>query len=182
MTQPMSLDEAARVAAGVPAAAEKGEPLPPIDFIEIDVTDKRGRRYAGRFEYHVPTLGDQMQIARIKALMLPQGAIADPAGSALVDCLGYLQVTLRFSEQVPKPAWYQPEKAYSAEPYFTLYRRCLDYEAAFHGERPLNRGAAGSDRDRDGEPERDDRVSVGRKVQPPAQRRETLAGDGPRGA
>lgn len=173
----MSLDEAARMAAGMPVADEPKKDLPATTIIEIDVVDRRGKRHAGRFEFCVPTLGDQMQIARVKALLLPQGAIADPTGMALVDCLAYLQVTLRFGDSTPKPSWFVPEKAYSAEPYFTLYRRCLDYEAAFHGERPVDRGDAGRDRVGDGQPVGDDPPAVGRKVPAPAQRRETLAGD-----
>lgn len=174
----LSLDEAARVAAGMPAADEPEKtPLPATAVFEIDVTDKRGQRFSGRFEFHVPNLGDQMQIARIKSLLLPQGGVADPSGAALVDCLAYLQTAVRFGPNFPKPSWYAPEKAYSADPYFALYRRCLDYEAAFHGERPLDRGDQGGDRSGNEPGGGDGAAAVGRKVRPPTDRRETLAGD-----
>ena len=161
------------------AAKEDGEreEVPAVTTIEIDVKDARGKRYVGRFYYSVPTLGDQIKIGQVKAVMLPQGSPADVNAAVLVDMLAYLQVTLTFNEHYPKPSWWNPTKLYDAAPFDALYRRCLDHEAAFHGRGPQHRGdEAGADesegRDRGGE------VSVGRKVPPPAQRRETLAGDG----
>jgi hypothetical protein len=169
-------EEAARLLSGT-ADEEAAEEIPAVTTIELDVRDARGRRYQGKFHYHVPTIGDQIKMGQIKTVMLPQGSPSDVNAAVLVDTLAYLQVCITFNEQFPKPAWWKPMALYDATPFSELFRRCLDYEAKFHGRGPDARG------DEDGAPGAEERggsgeLPVGRKVQAPAQRRETLAGDG----
>lgn len=160
------------------ATEDEGEKddVPPTTVIDLDVKDARGKRYQGRFYYSVPNIGDQVKMGQIKAVMLPHGAPSDVNAAVLVDTLAYLQVTITFNDNHPKPSWWNPMKLYDATPFSALFRRCLDYEAKFHGRGEVDRGdedgaLGAAERAGGGE------VSVGRKVQAPSQRRETLAGD-----
>jgi hypothetical protein len=156
------------------------EEVPSTKVIEIDVKTDRGTRYQGKFLYHVPTIGEKIHVGRLKATYLPDGAAADPTATTLVDVVCYLTVCLTFNDQYKKPKWWAPMAGYDGDPYFELYRRCLAHEAKFYGRRTEHsgdEGSAGSQGESSGEGE----VPVGRKVQPPPQRPEALAGDGARG-
>jgi hypothetical protein len=145
------------------------EDLPAVAVFEIDVQGTRGRRYKGRFIYKVPSIGDQIKIGQMKSIYLPSGAAADQNAMLLVEQMCYLEITL----QKPRPDWYQPLSMYDAAAMSELYRRALDYERKFHradAERPTDQGI---DNSAEGSTE-DSAPAVGRKVQPPAQRRETL--------
>ncbi len=158
-------------------AEQQDEQLDPVTTIELTVQGERGRRYQGRFHYHVPNLGEQIEIGRLKAVYLPQGSVSDPNAAVLVDALCYLQVCVTFNEQFPKPAWWTPMRMYDATPFLELWGRCLEYEARFHGRGEERREDAEGSGDAEGS-DGGGAVSVGRKVPPPTERRETLAGDG----
>jgi len=149
---------------------DKPDDLSPVTNIEIDVVGSRGKRYAGSFTFKVPTLGEQVTIGQMKAVYLPQGSPADQNAMLLVEQICYLEVTL---DKKRRPDWYKPMVMYDAAPIGELYRRALDYERRFHGadkvsggDQKVASGEAGSDGERE--------APVGRKVQPPAERRETL--------
>lgn len=157
------------------AAPEEEEQLLPTTTISIDEKDNQGRRYAGSFLFTVPTFGQQIEIGRMKAQYLPEGARADVNAATLVDLLCYLTVCIDFTGAHKKPTWWNPLSARVAAPYLVLYGRCLDYEARFHGRIPQHRGDDGELSSEDGS-HGDDPIRVGDEVQPPAKRPETLAG------
>jgi len=155
------------------AEGEPAEELTPVSKVTLDVTGSRGKRYQGVFHFKCLQLGDQVQLAKLKAHYLPQGAAADPNGMLLVEQICYLEVALLD----PKPDWWRPFQLYDATPVSALYTEVASYEARFHGEDPDRRGlpeVSGAEGEHDGgDPPAGD-AAVGRKVQPPAQRRETL--------
>lgn len=168
-------EEALRQIEGAEAEAEDTVEMPAVTTLSIDVKDERGKRYVHKFYYRVPTLGDQIKIGQIKQAMLPGGS-PDVNANVLVDTLAYLQVCITFNDQYPKPSWWKPNELHTATPFSALYGRCLDYEAKFHSGDAVNRDDGSAARGENasggaGEP------AVGRKIQPPAKRRETLAGD-----
>lgn len=152
----------------------------PVAWLEVDYVGNRGKRYRGRFKYTVPTIGDELRISAFAGSMVPMRTV-DPAGAALARMIAYLTVTCSFDDNNPRPAWFsEPTKAHDVGPFQELYGRCLEYEAKFHGTGEVERGLP---RDREiaaedpGRDDRGDKARVGSKVPPPAQRRETLAGD-----
>ncbi len=151
---------------------QESDELPPITKISIDVLDGRGKRYAGEFTVKVPNLGDQIRVGQLKAHYLPQGGMADPNALLLVEQICYLEVAV-----MKKPDWWQPFQFYDATPVSALYTKVASYEARFHGEDAhsgeLQEGAGGGDEDAGGSSTEGD-AHVGRKVQPPTKRRETL--------
>ena len=159
---------------------KESDELPPIFPVSIDVTDGRGKRYTGKFTAKVPNLGDQIRMGQMKAGYLPQGGAADPNAMMLVEQICYLEVTL----QKPRPSWWQPFQLYDATPVSALYSEVASYEARFHGEHPHQR----ANQDRSGESELDEGgapaegdAHVGRKIQPPAERREVVVAHVARG-
>lgn len=160
-------------------AQDRGE-LPAMTRLHIDVEGTRGKRYRGEFHYTVPTLADQIQMGRLKATYLPQGAAADANAAILAEQICYLAVTI----QDPKPEWWNPFAMYDAAPIGALYGEALKYERKFHGrdedDRGDDAGAAESSAGSDGGSEADGEATVGRKVQPPAKRRETIVSHAPR--
>lgn len=155
--------------------AEAEDEIPPITMLALDVKDRRGKHYTGNFYYAVPTLGDQIKMGQIKTGYLGQGGTPDVNATSIVEVLTYLTVCIHFDDKNKKPAWWNPLAMYDLTPYMALYTRCLEYEAKFHGEASVG----GDDREADRtatESARERSVSVGRKVSPPAERRETLAG------
>jgi hypothetical protein len=152
---------------------EESEDLPPITTLHIDVKGTRGKRYVGDFTFKVPTLGDQVEMARIKTTYLPQGGAADVNGALLVEQIAYLTITI----QKPTPAWYKPFALYDATPISALYMEAIGYERRFHGAdvKPGEAPEADSEGSEDaGGSSVEDPNPVGRKVSPPAKRSETL--------
>lgn len=151
--------------------------ISPIKIIKLDVKGSRGKRYSGEFTFHVPNIGDQIRIGKLKAEYLPNGAMADPNAGMLVEQTCYLAVTIRKA-----PKWWQPFALYDAAPISALYAEGTAYEASFHGSRPDLSGdeeASGEAGEDDGRANVAGSSTVGRKVQPPAKRRETLTADNP---
>jgi len=170
-------EEALAKARGAHVAEEKSELLGPTTLIDIDVKDARGERYTGTFFYKVPTLGQQVEIGKMKNMYLPTGSGADVSAATVVEVICYLTVCITFNDKHAKPKWWNPMEAYNLDPYSALFGRCLDYEARFHGK-GANPGADEGELREEEKPPGDDQVRVGGEVQPAPKRRETLAGDG----
>jgi hypothetical protein len=157
-----------------PEAPDASAAIPAVTKFHVDVIGTRGVRYQGDFIYRVPRMIDQVSIGRLKSEYLPQGGMADPNAAIIVEQLCYLAVTI----QDPKPAWWKPSEFYDAAPLGAVYKEALDYERKFHGgdaDDSEARSGVGSDGilESDG-PESASEAPMGRKVQPPTKRRETL--------
>ena len=155
------------------SSEEEGDKLPPITTLSIDVTDDRGKRYVGDFVFKVPQLGDQIRIGTLKAHYLPNGGNADVNAALLVEQICYLEVTIQ-----TKPDWWQPFQFYDAAPVSALYTEAASYEARFHGgdtHREGDQSGAGEGANDAGGAAAEGDAVVGRKVQPPSQRREVIA-------
>jgi hypothetical protein len=152
--------------------------LSPVKAIDVDYTDANNKNYRGKFVFRVPAIGDQIEIARMKAIYLPTGAAADPNGVMLVEMICYLEVTL----QKPRPEWWSPHKFYDQGILSEVYGRCLDYEAKFLGRRPAEasdrQGTTGGE-ENDGTTHDTGEGAVAGSVQPSRKRREVLTGDSP---
>lgn len=122
-------DEMGASLQSAPLEAAEKEKLDAETWFEIDCTDTRGNRYRGRFHYRVPTLGQTIEIGRMKAAYLPNGAATDRTAALLVEQICYLHITL----QKPTPAWWKPFELYDALPVSTLYAEAISYEARFLG-------------------------------------------------
>jgi hypothetical protein len=153
------------------AEQEEDEFRSPITKIQLDVKGSRDKRYQGEFVFHVPTIGDQIRIGRLKSEYLPSGGVADPNAALLVEQCCYLAVTIKKA-----PDWWDPFAMYDAVPISALYAEGTAYEATFHGASPeqgAHPGAAEGEEDTGGSNDTGE-ANVGRKVRRPAQRRETL--------
>jgi len=166
--------------------SEDGEQgLAPITKIHLDVEGTRGKRYKHTFTFKVPTLGDQVKIAQLKANYLPMGAAADPNGFAIVEQVSFLTVTI---DPKSLPDWWDVWNLYDATPISALYKEVTAYERRFHGgaaARDLDHGGEGvapkAGQDGGGDDSEGD-ASVGEEASAPAQRRKTLASSAGRGA
>ena len=110
------------------AKQDSDEPLSPVYAFDLDVKDQRGKRWQGRFTFNVPSLGDQIKIARIKSSLLPAGAQIDPNGALIAEMMAFLQVTL-----TAKPSWWKPERFFDPTPLIAAYKEARQYEARFLG-------------------------------------------------
>lgn len=99
-----------------------------VDY-EIKEGPRRGQKLKGRFEYQVPAAGKQIEIARLKAMYLPQGATSDPNGALLVEMISYLSCTL-----TKKPNWWKPTTFYDTGVISVVYQEATSYEARFLGK------------------------------------------------
>lgn len=97
--------------------------------LSIDAKDTRGKRYKASFVYKVPTIGEQIEIGRLKAAYLPQGAAADRNAQLLVEQICYLEVSI---QKTDLPAWWKPFELYDAAPVTALYAEAIKYERRFH--------------------------------------------------
>lgn len=152
--------------------ANKDTSLPAITKLKVDVTDGRGKKYVGEFTFKVPTLGDQVQIGRLKTVYLPSGSPADTNAALIVEAICYLEVTL----QGDKPSWWKPFEMYDITPVSALYQEALSYERRFLGGDQDGAGNA-EEPSSEGESVGTGKPAVGRKVQPSSKRREVLVGE-----
>lgn len=106
----------------------RGDGLSPIHTFAIDVKDKRGKTWKGKFTFRVPSLGDQVKIANMKARLLPGGAMTDPNGAFLAEMMAYCQITFSV-----KPSWWQPARFYDPTPLIAAYKEARSYEERFLG-------------------------------------------------
>lgn len=123
----------------VPEDEEKEE-LSPATTLHVDCIDKRGHRYLGAFHYRVPTLGDLVEIGKMKTFYLPQGAAADDTARLLIEEICYLEVTL----QKPRPSWWEPFKMFDPLPVHRLYAEAMSYERRFLGRAQVDGSGAGA--------------------------------------
>jgi hypothetical protein len=153
------------------APEEASGPMSPVTAIRLDAKGTN-RQWTGDFTYKVPTLADQIKIGAMKTAYLPMGSANDANAALLVEQICYLEVTLS-----KKPDWWKPMEFYDATPVSELYKEVTQYERRFHGEGE----DAGEDEKGSGgveEPDDDGGSDVGRKVQPPPKRSETLVSHG----
>jgi hypothetical protein len=135
---------------------------------DLNVEGENGRKWQGRFVYEVPNIGEKIKIGQMKAIYLPQGAMADPSAAGLTEMVCYLSVTLK-----EKPNWFKPMELTDEIPLAKVYEEVLDYEQKFHGNNEVERtdGAGSGGSQGSGET---DSTDVGRKVQSPDERSETI--------
>lgn len=151
--------------------------VPAVKRIDIDVTDSRGKHYAGSVVYRVPAIGQQIEIGRMKAAMMPAGAPTDgDMAGMLCEMLCYLAVTL---DKNSLPPWWKPHRFYDSTVVSFVYAQARAHHARFLGvadERGVDdeEAALGSGGD--------DLDAVERDVQPAAERRETLVSHADRSA
>jgi len=151
---------------------ETDDELSPIKSIHLDTKGSRGKRWTGDFTYKVPTLADQIKIGAMKTAYLPMGSANDNTAALLVEQICYLEVTL-----TKRPDWWKPMDFFDATPVSELYKEVTQYERRFHGGSE-DAGADAEGAESVDEPVQDAGADVGRKVQPPAKRRETLVSHG----
>jgi hypothetical protein len=168
-------EEALRQLDRLASQESTADDVPPVTTITINVKDKRGRTYEGTFYYAVPTLEDQLRMGQLKTLYLGAMGTPDLGAQSIANVITYLTICIHFDDKNKKPSWWNPLKAFDLLPYSTLYSRCLEYEARFHGEgsndRDLQNDAQESNASRAEHP-----PSVGRKISPSAERSEALTG------
>lgn len=172
-------------------AAQKSRPeeekkrLTPETFINLDVRDSGGRPFVGKFRYHVPNLGQLIEIGKLKALLSAGQVLAanDRDSASLVEMMSYLEVTI--DHVAPgTPSWWAESdhgsKLFDALPLKRLYEEARLYEDRFHGgdagARRDQKIAAKSKDDEGTGPLREDAVE--QDVPRPSDRRIVLAGDG----
>lgn len=155
-----------------PEDEDTGDDISPVLSFTVDVKDDFGQRWKGDFVYKVPTLGEQIQIGRLKAEYLPNGAAADPNALGLVEIVCYLSVTLR-----KKPDWWKPFELYDSTPLMAVWKEVMAHEAKFlrsrAAARPVDQVAEQREEANTREHRDDGDDGVGRKVQPPTERRAT---------
>ena len=176
----LSPEDAARRVQAEPEMEQ--EALPPTKVIDIDCKDGRGNHYKHSFYYQVPTLGGRCDIGKMKALYIPEGGLPDLTAARLVHVACYLEKTIQFNEKFKRPHWWKIWECYDAEPFMVLYQEATSYEVKFLGEDSYIRGDQEESREEDDAAGEHDSTGVGRKIQPPAKRQETLTANGPRGA
>jgi hypothetical protein len=154
------------------------EDVPRVTVIEVrGVRGFRGKVHDFSVVYTVPSMGERIQIAGLVNAYMPAGSVATPGMARVTEMICYLTVCCSFNDAHPQPDWWDPFSTFHMEPYQTLYGRCLEHEASFHGEDAPGQRLGGEDQQ--GNPvARDGGASVVSEVQAAAQRRETLAGDG----
>ena len=156
-------------------AQEPEERLPPTETIHIDCKDGRGHEYKHSFYFTVPKLGTRLDIANMKLGYLPAGPTPDVMVDQLVHMICFLTATITFNDRFPKPHWWDFWNLYDATPFTVLYREATLYESRFHGEPAVDGGDQVADVEQPDTGDRSDSPSLGRKVQPPTERPETLA-------
>lgn len=156
--------------------AQEQEQVPDRYTFEIDVTDSRGKRFQGRFTTRAPTIEDMINVGRLKAAFLPEGAVDDPVSATLNHMTCHLAVVLE-----SKPSWWNPYKFYTSDPLVAVHREVAAYEARFLGTGQESGAESGEDPSRDGSGQSqgsgrgvDRGPDVERSVQAPAERSETI--------
>lgn len=112
--------------------------LPPVTTFninyEIQEGPRRGQHYQGVFEFKVPNAGKRVDIARTKAMYLPNGVGPDLQGALLVEMFSYLQHTLTRT-----PPWWKPDTFFDTGVVAEVYGKATDYENRFLGAEPQHR-------------------------------------------
>ncbi len=178
MEQPQGRKGVAAVAQENAEPKEEGPPTSPKTVLKLDQASLNGgRKYIGNFAYKVPTMGDRIDIAVLKAQYLQSVEGVDSGPANIADALAYLNVTI---DPESAPDWWKDSKGgielYDFTPLLTLHAMARAYEATFLG------GVAVAEDD-DGESEDDTGADgegdVGGDVQDPPVGRKVLASFGP---
>lgn len=156
---------------------EKKE-LPPVTTIKIDAVTPLKKHYKGTFTYHVPTLGDRVDISRMRAEYLGQTKVVeDDDGVNLAEMLAYLHTTIE--DKDTNPEWWTGSKRgidlYDYSPIVTLYAAARAYEATFLGG---TTDVTDSQEEDGGEPGAVDPGDLERDVPPSPERRTIVEIDG----
>ena len=157
------------------------EELPPVTTFEIEAETPNGKKYVGTFTFHVPTLGDMVDISRLRAEYLGQMENVDIAGSSIAEMLSFLHVTIETKDT--NPAWWRDTNRgvnlYHMAPILALYTAAKSYEAAFAGA-PTEVGDMKKSTEE--KPDEDDTSDVVGDVQSPPERRTIMHIDGKGGS
>ncbi len=143
----------------------------PYHSFEFDRT-VRGQQYKGTFTSKVPSLGDMIEIGRMKTAYLPQGSAADASAAVLVEAICYLEVVL----EKDRPEWWSPLDFLDSAIVMMVYAEVVAYANKFLGRDTESGDTAGTDEEQ-GEPGgtgSPDESSVDEDVQPAPQRREVV--------
>lgn len=145
------------------------EPVSDRYSFTVDVTDPRGKRWYGHFVAKAPTLGEMVDIGRLKASYLPEGAVDDPSAAMINEMICRLAYCL-----VEKPTWWNPVQFTDVAPLSAVYEEVTAFHRRFRGEKdPKQNRSASEDQDRSGDTVAG-QADLGRKVRPAAERSETI--------
>ena len=153
-----------------PEEAEKDFSKPYHSF-DFDRT-VRGQQFKGTFISKVPSIGDQIEIGRLKSVYLPHGATADQNAAALVEAVCYLEVTL----DAKRPEWWKPMEFLDSAIVMMVYAEVVAYANKFLG---VNKGSGTTSKTDEGSGESGgeaalDKSGVVEDVQTPPERREVV--------
>lgn len=148
---------------------EDREQVPDRYTFEIDIKDSRGKQYRGSFTTKAPTIADLINIGRLKASYLPEGAVDDPAAAGFNHMVCHLAVVL-----VSKPTWWVPHQFYSAEPLLAVHKEVTAYETRFLGHGQGSRAGSEDDSGQGSGPEMDRESDLEPEVQSAPERSETI--------
>ncbi len=144
----------------------------PYHTFDFDQTI-RGHHYKGTFTAKVPSIGQQIEIGRMKTIYLPQGAAADMNAAALVEAICYLEVCL---EKDKRPEWWAPMDFLDSVIVMRVYAEVIAHANNFLGVSKKSGSTAETDEGHE-EARGEDapaESSVDEDVQPARKRREVV--------
>ena len=155
-------------------------PTSPTTWLTLDSESRNGlRKYAGKFKYKVPSMGERVDIDVLRAQYLQHAANVTGTGQAVSEALAYLAVTI---DSASAPAWWKESKngieLLDFAPLLSLYALGRAYEASFLGSGTDTGASANGVGD---EPDDAAGNSVESDVPATPQRRTVLASFGARG-
>ena len=122
--------------------------LSPKTTLVLDVTAAGGKKYEGKFQFRVPSMGDRIDIAALRSRYLQELEHVDSTGTNIADALAYLSITI---DNASAPAWWRDSNngidLYHYEPLFKLYALGRAYESTFLGYTVDDPATDGSDAD-----------------------------------
>lgn len=153
--------------------------IPAHTTIHLDTKDSRGKRYAGDFQVHVPTIGDRIEMGKVLGRLMGDTSRHTPAMAFLCEVIAYLAVTVDSA-----PEWWaacdQGQTLYDSDPVIKLWKEVRAHEDRFlggdaHAGAEDVGGHAGS---APGPDAASGDGAVGGDVQAPAERSEVLVSAG----
>jgi hypothetical protein len=155
-------------------AAEENGASSPTTWITLDTESLDGKRkYAGKFKYRVPNMGERVDIDTMRAQYTQQITNVSGTGQRVAEALAYLYVTI---DAATAPQWWKDSQGgielYDFQPLLSLYASARAYEATFLG------GGKAADADSEGDGDKLDPDADGgmeSDVPVPAKRRTILA-------
>jgi len=147
--------------------------LSPKTTLVLDVTAVSGKKYEGKFQFKVPSMGDRIDIAALRSRYLQELEHVDSTGTNIADALAYLSITI---DGASAPAWWRESNngidLFHYEPLFKLYALGRAYESTFLGYTPDDSATDGAN---ENGPASDADGGVDGDVQPAVERSEVLA-------